>query len=244
MIKPPIPFPKIPPTVLWEITKVIYGLVKVFIDKTSKEAGNTKPVTASSTVEDVMEINTIFLEFQRKANAEASAIEEKTFVEIEVYIEEVLFVVDNYEKLLTKYDIRTKNLKQRISRIKRDLSGRISLEVSKEMAMTNPQCATILKMLPGQKKEDAFKQFLEKTLQKALDFFAKTLTEEILYAIESFQEEVSEQLGQIKKQHDLELTAYNQLEGNAGSLEEQKQIVQAEAKLLIVAVERLVEGME
>lgn len=196
-IIPPID-PKMIPLII-EAGKKAWQLIENWIDKKIKNVSEKQPLTKESSAVDFQEVHQMFTELQQQIGSTVQDIEKKVALEINEYLEQVIFVLSSNPTLKGKYNIQTEKYEREIRRISKKCDGFIKREVAGSVNLMNAEVHQILMMLPGQKKEQAFSTLIRSTIEKSLNSFSDFFQDEINYLSEMIEEDLLEQIAQIKR---------------------------------------------
>ena len=165
------PNPK-PPSdggLLGKIVKIIKGFFNIF-RKPAQEAGNTDSVNDNSSLENIERITQIFTDFKNQVSSRTAEIENAVNDEVNYYVEELLDILNNNPNMVEKYGIHIKRINRQISKITSRIHGTMDSIISKKVSLDNAECKAIIQMIPGSKKEEAMRSFLNSTFNEALNF--------------------------------------------------------------------------
>lgn len=240
---PPIkPNPKSIP-VLIEVGKKIWDWVKSKFNKTADEVGQENPLTNESTIEDVSKINEIFNEFKLSVEKEAKPLIEKIKSEIEDYADELCFIVEQQNEVLVKANINLRSFRRQINKLKKNIDGKIENEISRVISLDNPECKTIVKMLPGEKKKKALKSLLIKAVDNGIEVVNEKVSDTIAEINDDFEILIGEAIEEKEKEANSQLLQLNDAKLMVENQTEMKAIMSSNAYLMIdnceVVVKRL-----
>lgn len=164
----------------WKVLKDIFGI--------GDKVGKTKQTNVDNCeISDLAEINSIFNEFILSIESRVNRIEKSIQDEMYYYLDELVeFFNDNNDRLKEK-GIRITTIKRKIEKIKRSINGNLKKEISKNISLDNYECKQIIKMIPGERKTNRMNEFLELTLNNAIENLImdiKEVIEEIMDDIE------------------------------------------------------------
>ncbi|MCM3360358.1 hypothetical protein [Niallia sp. MER TA 168] len=195
-----------------KVAKKAYELVNNWIEKRIKEAGNNKPLTADSSTADFQSIQVLLTQISSDIQASSKELEQKISLEVDEYFAQLKFILSSNNSLLNKYELQFSKFEREVRRIKKQCIGFIGNEVSKNLNLLNPELKEILMMLPGQKKEEAIKHFIQDSLTHAVSNFTDFFQDEVTYLIEMVEENLVAQLERVKSQANQVITNLNELE--------------------------------
>lgn len=144
-----------------KVIKILLGIWK----KPSKETGKTD---SNDSLENIERIIQIFSDFKEQVHSRAIEIERAVEGEVSYYVEELQDILIENSEQVTKYGINTRRIERQIEKISARTKGIIDNEISKKVSLDNAECKDIVKMIPGEKKEKAMAEFLERTVNTAL----------------------------------------------------------------------------
>ena len=175
--------------IIGKIVTVAKGLIGIF-KGTSKETGELDAVNEKSSPEDVERVIDVFVNFKEQIHTRASEIEKTLMEELESYLEELREVLSNNLDKVEKYGIKVRKIERKINKISFNLKGIIDNELNKNVSLSNYECKEIVKMIPGAKKEKAMSDFLDVTVQEALNVCCNELRK----CLDEIYEETSEEI--------------------------------------------------
>lgn len=182
---PRIPLPSIPKRPPGPLEKFIEILGAVI-----RKIGRNKPQNRDSTVEDISNIVKILEEYKEQVHSEAIKIEERVMAEVAYYVEELNSLFSQNADLLRAYQIRGQRIESRIQRTLKSMRGGIDHTTSKMISLDNAECRKILQMIPGNKKEQAMKEFMQDSIQNALNQYCKEFREELAELFADVEDEI------------------------------------------------------
>lgn len=184
---PPIPPIKDTPKI-WEVIKKGWKVLKDIFGIDDK-VGKTKQTNVDNCeISDLAEINSIFNEFILSIDSRINIIEKSIQDEMYYYLDELVeFFNDNNDRLKEK-GIRITTIKRKIEKIKRSINGNLKKEISKNISLDNYECKQIIKMIPGERKTNRMNEFLELTLNDAIE----NLIMDIKEAIEVIMDDIED----------------------------------------------------
>ncbi|MBX8946781.1 hypothetical protein [Lysinibacillus sp. K60] len=197
---PPIPSidPKMIPLIV-EAGKKAWQLIESWIDKKIKTVSEKQPLTKESSASDFQEVQKLFTELQQQVGSTVQELEKKVALEINEYLEQLVFLLTSNSILKGKYHIPTSKYEREIRRISKQCNGFIEQEIATSINLMNPEVHQILMMLPGQKKEIALNNLITRVIEKSLNNFADFFQEEVSYLSSIIEEDLLEQITQLKR---------------------------------------------
>lgn len=169
----PIP-PRIPPSLLW---KVIEWL-RVFFRRPRKEP----------TLEDVDERNAAFQALRDMVSQETAALSAR----IQELLDQSIAYYNQLgeHELFVRYQLSTKGAVRQLELVKSHVPVLIDIEAARQLSGSNPGCAQLRRMLPGQERERRMGQFISDVIQAAIQRCEQTVTQ----AMEAVQEDLLDAL--------------------------------------------------
>ncbi|MEQ2464162.1 hypothetical protein WMO63_00595 [Niallia sp. CLA-SR-H024] len=222
-----------------KVAKKAYELVNNWIEKKIKEVGNNKPLTADSSMADFQSIQDLLTQISADIQASSKDLEQKISLEVDEYFAQLKFILSSNNSLLNKYELQFSKFEREVRRIKKQCNGFISNEVSKNLNLLNPELKAILMMLPGQKKEEAIKHFIQDSLTGAVSNFTDFFQDEVTYLMEVVEENLVAKLEGVKSQANQVITNLNELENIDLQGIENKEKQLTKALLIICSVNQL-----
>lgn len=211
-----------------KVAKGLFGLIPSFV---AQQGGSSESVNNNSSLEDVNNVVEIFSDFKQKVHIKTVEIEKEINEEIQSYLEELIMLLENNEDIVQKYDIKITSIERRINRILPNLKGVIDYEVLKKVSLDNSECKNIMKMPPGQNKEQSLHKFINQVLENALNVCCTNIRENLAEIFEDINDEI------ISKVEMVEQESKNQSEKlkevNVENIEEQSEKIISEAAYLI-----------
>lgn len=196
IIGSPFPMPPIDfGNVINVFGKIIDGLGMLFTGS-SKEIAETDSISSNQSADNVDKIIQAFTDYKEQVKAEANTIEKSVIKEVDFYIEEIEFLLEENIEITKKYGINLKRIKRQIKKLSGNMSGYIDSEVSKKISLDNVECKEIVSMSAGPRKKERMKYFLEDTMKAVLDNYCVKLQETL---DEIFADTEDEVIGTIDK---------------------------------------------
>ena len=236
-IIPPIN-PKMIPWLI-EAGKQAWQLIQNWIESKVKIASEKQPLTKESSANEFQEMHQLFTELQRQIGSTVHGLERKVALEINEYFEQFRFLLTSNPTLKEKYQISTLKYEREIKRIQKQCNGFIEKEVASSFNLMNPEAHQILMMLPGQKKELALNNFITRVIKNSLNSFSDFFQEEVNYLSLMIEEDLIEQITQLKRIDEELLKQLTMLEGsfNEGNIKNEN--LQLDAYTKLVAIKNL-----
>lgn len=236
-IIPPIN-PKMIPWLI-EAGKKAFQLIQNWIEGKVKIASEKQPLTKESSANEFQEMHQLFTELQRQIGSTVNGLERKVALEINEYFEQFQFLLTSNSSLKEKYQISILKYEREIKRIQKQCNGFIEKEVASSTNLMNPEAHQILMMLPGQKKELALNNFITGVIEKSLNSFSDFFQEEVSYLSLMIEEDLTEQITQLKRVDEELLKQLTMLEDsfNEGNIKNEN--LQLDAYTKLVAMKKL-----
>lgn len=154
------------------------------------DIGERKPVDASSTADDIGQLVKEFESYKADICSKIFQMETEVQKEVQHYIDECIEELSAHEGVLKKYDIRLHRIENHLKKINTDLKKNLEADIDKEVSMGNQEFMSILRMLPGKRKQDAMGSFIEKTFRKILDQYYVKIKEKLSDLSEELEERI------------------------------------------------------
>lgn len=218
----------LPPWIISTIPLVINGIIDIIKgEQHAEQISKTDGITENSSAEDVDNLINIFSDYKKKVYEKTAEIEKILAKELEAYKEELKDTLEDKSEIIKKYGIRPERLEKDIHRWSRDIHDGIDREISKRISLDDSECRAIMKMIPGEQKEEKFAAFSMNTVKTALDLaceefqnvledFYHETEEDILEAVEMVQRKM--------EQNASEFSAVNEENYKKKSLDVQKRV--------------------
>ncbi|TCT12839.1 hypothetical protein EDC18_11110 [Natranaerovirga pectinivora] len=229
----PLPLIKPSGVLIYTLAKKAWNWLKNAFNRTAKEAGEIESITGESAIEDIAKINDIFNGFKGTVDKEIIEIEEKILEEISVYASELCFVVETNKALLGKYNINLNRFLRQIEKLKTGINGLMQKEISKRVSLDNPECKNTVKMLPGAKKEEAFKVLLESATNAGIDAVNEKVEEIISDIMDDFEFMLNDCIEQLEKDIQSQMVLLSDEEMASKDIVELKEEIKSKSTLII-----------
>ena len=198
---------------LKKIVKIIKTVWDMLVNKSAKDASRVDSLDDNFSLDNIDRITGIFYDFKEQTQQRFSEIEKTIKEEVEFYLDEIKWILEENQEITEKYRIRIGRIQKRIDCILPHLEGVIEREISKKISLDNSECRNIMKMIPGQNKEIALQNFINSVVCNALDLCCVNMKEnleeiyeevsdEIIGIVELVQRDSELQLEQLKKIHE------------------------------------------
>lgn len=182
---PHIPFPHIP-----KPDSGILGKFIRFLGSVIGKIGHDKAYNRNSTPEDINNTVKILEEYKEQVHGEAIKIEERVMAEVAYYVEELNSLFSQNNDLLGTYKICSHRIENRIQKALKNMQGSIDHTTNRMISLDNAECRKILQMMPGNKKEQAMKGFMQDSIQDALNQYCREFREELKEVCEEVEDEI------------------------------------------------------
>lgn len=213
-------FPKFLP-----IITIIQKLASIF-KKPAEKIGKTDSVNQNSSVQDVDKVVEIFQNYKQSVQEHTVDVERKVYEEAHTYVRELEDQLSQKPELTEKYQIRIDRVNKNMQRALSRCTGCIDDEVSKGVSLNQAECRAIIKMLPGERKEQAMEQYMQKVLRKAIDKWYGQFREALTDIVEDAEEEIMEKIGNVEAETERQSRMLKELEEDP-SLEKTEQVMRA-----------------
>lgn len=180
-------FPTIPQTPL---PSQIPNIFILLIKKLATLIGGSKRQDKNSTAEDVNKIHEILETYKDQMHKETAGLEARVIKEVNFYIEELNNLFEQKQELFVRYKVNAKRIERSLQRLVGRLQGSIDNFTGKKISLDNADCRKILQMIPGNKKEEEMKLFLNKAMQEALEQYCKDFRQGLTEIFEEVDEEI------------------------------------------------------
>ena len=225
-------FPPFDPSKLIKMIKSIFGIFK----KTSEETGKLESINNNSTLEDIDRMTQICSAFKQHAHYKLIEVENSICDEINHYIEEFYFILEENEERINEYRIRTNLIKREIDKIVSRVKGTIDIELSKKISLDNSECKSIMKMIPGSKKETAMNSFLNAAVKQSLEECCKQIRSSLDEIYEDIETEVIGAIDIISVQSEKMIENLSLVDGENCEETAKKQLVQSYYLLDVISM--------
>ena len=217
------------PVIVVEIGRKIAEGVGDFI----KGLGKSNPITKDSNADDIADINSIFTEFKMSIHDKIMQIEDEIQKEVAEYADQLIFLIENNKGTFSKYNINLRRFNRNAGKLKSKLNGILSNAISRTISLDNPECNRIIKMLPGNQKEEALDIFLKSAIDSGINVLVnemKSITNEIA---EDFEDTLYDCIAVVEKENTAKLDLLNEAESKSANEEEAKEILYCNANFII-----------
>ena len=174
--------------ILYEVIDAVDNVVNYTCGPAESEISYPKEEANIYTTE---RLNEILISFTNTYLPQVDDIEKKVIISIEKYYDDLLAEVQKTNKQSEKLPLR--RLVSAKRNIRNMIEGSIRTPLEKRMSLSDNECLAILRMTPGQDKQEAMKKFVNKVSNEALD----NLVCNVKQTIHDRTDEVEEQLDSI-----------------------------------------------
>lgn len=185
------------------LSKFLKNIWNTLTTQPAKSIAALEAINRQSSVEDINKITAVFESYKEKVQGESRKIEQAVYEEVEYFMEELNQLLQENGEIMGKYRIRTNGIQRRISKIMSRLQGSIDHEVSRTVALDNPECKRILMMVPGERKERAMTAFFQEALKKALEKICEDIRDMLEEIFEELEEELPGAVDQSQREAEL-----------------------------------------
>lgn len=225
-------FPPFDPLKFIKMVKKIFDIFK----KPSEETGKIESINNNSTLENIDRITQVCSGFKQQAHSKLIEVENLICDEINHYIEEFYFILEENEERTNKYRIRTNLIKREIDKIVSRVKGTIDIELSKKISLDNSECKSIMKMIPGSKKETAMNSFLNAAVKQSLEECCKQIRSSLDEIYEDIETEVIGAIDIISVQSEKMIENLSLVDGENCEETAKKQLVQSYYLLDVISM--------
>lgn len=225
-------FPPFDPLKFIKMVKKIFDIFK----KPSEETGKIESINNNSTLENIDRITQVCSGFKQQAHSKLIEVENLICDEINHYIEEFYFILEENEERTNKYRIRTNLIKREIDKIASRVKGTIDIELSKKISLDNSECKSIMKMIPGSKKETAMNSFLNAAVKQSLEECCKQIRSSLDEIYEDIETEVIGAIDIISVQSEKMIENLSLVDGENCEETAKKQLVQSYYLLDVISM--------
>ncbi|MCI8582846.1 MAG: hypothetical protein HFH13_06925 [Dorea sp.] len=218
----------LPPWIINTLPLIVNGIFGIIKGKQQAEnISRTEGITDNSSAEDVENIINIFSDYKRKVHEKTTEIENILEKELEAYREELRITLEDKSEAIKKYGIRPERLEKEIHRLGRDIHGSIDKEISRKISLDDSECRKIMRMIPGEQKEEKFAAFFRDAIKTALDCACEefqNILKDFYHETEEDILEVVERVQRKMEQNALDFSTINAENYRMKSLDVQKKV--------------------
>lgn len=237
MVMPPVPPIPIPQKIVIKVLKEVAKAILPFLFGSAKKASEADS-TNNSSLENIDNIMEIFSGIKDEVRKRSLQIEESVEKEVDAYLDEIRRILEENQDVVEKYGVKFDRIERRIDKIRSNLHGIIDREVSKAVSLDNSECRAIMKMIPGERKENALRSFLDSAVQNALSVYCSAIrksldeifddtNEEILGTIEVAQQNIAAHLKMLRSlDENNRMEVVSQMICEAGLINDECEIVE------------------
>lgn len=224
-----------PPFDPLKFIKMVKKIIDIF-KRPSEETGKIESINNNSTLENIDRITQVCSGFKQQAHSKLIEVENLICDEINHYIEEFYFILEENEERTNKYRIRTNLIKREIDKIASRVKGTIDIELSKKISLDNSECKSIMKMIPGSKKETAMNSFLNAAVKQSLEECCKQIRSSLDEIYEDIETEVIGAIDIISVQSEKMIENLSLVDGENYEETAKKQLVQSYYLLDVISM--------
>ena len=224
-----------PPFDPLKFIKMVKKIIDIF-KRPSEETGKIESINNNSTLENIDRITQVCSGFKQQAHSKLIEVENLICDEINHYIEEFYFILEENEERTNKYHIRTNLIKREIDKIASRVKGTIDIELSKKISLDNSECKSIMKMIPGSKKETAMNSFLNAAVKQSLEECCKQIRSSLDEIYEDIETEVIGAIDIISVQSEKMIENLSLVDGENYEETAKKQLVQSYYLLDVISM--------
>ncbi|RRK32686.1 hypothetical protein EBB54_15960 [Schaedlerella arabinosiphila] len=215
-----------------KILKCVGKTIADIISIIGKKVSSIDSIDEKSSVSDVDNLIEIFETYKEETRKKTSEIEESVYAEVSSFTEELEILFDDRETLIKKYGISRKRIARQIHHLLAEVRGYIDNEVCKSITLSNQELRDVIRMIPGNQKEQAMNEFADRVFREALDTYCQHIREELSVFFEEIEEGVLSVIEAAKETADRNSRELENI--NADNCEEQSERIIANANDLII----------
>lgn len=211
--------PEIPPIgsggnggkLLKTVIRIVKGIWD-FITGSAKGGGDTNSITDDSSLENIDKIVELFSGFKEQVHSRSVEIERNILDEISFYLDEIKQMLIDNQNLSEKYGIKVERIERKIDRIIPHMSGIIDFELSKRISLDNVKCKNIMKMIPGEKKEEELRTFLNESINQSIVVYCENLKDNLADIYEEVTDEIAGRVEAIQKSCEIQMKKIEEID--------------------------------
>lgn len=176
-----------------DLLNKVLPFVPVILDAFKSLAGGmseTKAIDQSSTAEDVDRVLEEFNNYKKMIHQETEKLAKGVQDELMSYIDECLTHLSQHQKVLDKYSIRIGRIERKLKEIGADSKRDLEKEIDENVSFNNGEIRSIIRMSPGNQKQQAMTEFMQKTFEKVLDNYCKKIRSRLTDIYEEIDESI------------------------------------------------------
>lgn len=150
----------------------------------------TKAVGPSSTAEDVDRVLEAFNNYKKMIHQETEKLAKGVQDELMSYIDECLTHLSQHQKVLDKYSIRIGRIERKLKEIGVDSKRDLEKEIDENVSFNNGEIRSIIRMSPGNQKQQAMTEFMQKTFEKVLENYCRKVRGRLTDIYEEIDESI------------------------------------------------------
>lgn len=150
----------------------------------------TKAIDQSSTAADVDRVLEEFNNYKKMIHQETEKLAKGVQDELMNYIDECLTHLSQHQKVLDKYSIRIGRIERKLKEIGADSKSDLEKEIDENVSFNNGEIQSIIRMMPGNQKQQAMTEFMQKTFEKVLENYCKKVRGRLTDIYEEIDESI------------------------------------------------------
>lgn len=198
MIIPKLPLPNID-KIIDVFTKFLPVLIDKIIGRTAQDASKVDSINDNSSVSNIDHIYNILAEFKKSAQQSSEKAENVIKGEVSYWVDAVTEMIVDKESITGKYGINIRHIKKKMEEIPEGINGVVDSELSKKVSLDNYECREIMKMPPGDKRQEKMQTFLNDSIYASINFCCEKIKTGLLNALDEISEEMTGVVEEIQK---------------------------------------------
>lgn len=150
----------------------------------------TKAIDQSSTAADVDRVLEEFNNYKKMIHQETENLAKGVQDELMSYIDECLTHLSQHQKVLDKYSIRIGRIERKLKEIGTDSKRDLEKEIDDNVSFNNGEIQSIIRMMPGNQKQQAMTEFMQKTFEKVLENYCRKVRGRLTDIYEEIDESI------------------------------------------------------
>lgn len=225
-----IPMPRDPKKVFDFVAKLVRAgkkLLKIVFGDGG--VGRTAPMDEKkSTVDDIMQLNSLLLQYKETVSNESKEVEVEVKNVCKSVFDQIIESVEFANSELKFY--RTEVVERKINRFLSEIDGFFARSVSTRISLDDPECISILKMLPGELKEQRMIELKKRVLQDSLEDLCRIIETFYLELIDGVETSVEDKLISFENTIEERKTKFEIITSKTESCERNKSMINIEAR--------------
>ncbi|MBO6178294.1 MAG: hypothetical protein J6O04_03900 [Selenomonadaceae bacterium] len=176
--------------ILKEAIPFIVGGIGKLIDKFVDNIGNAPSVNDKTDVNDVEQIMEALGGLRKEVLKNSEPIMRQAAEEVESYIDEQLFNLDDKAELLARYNISPAATAKKLKRIGLKAEKFWQDAMYRKISIDNAECRSVLSLPPGGKKEAELQKFTQKVVTESLTEYTNLLKDEMYGIYDDLEYEI------------------------------------------------------